>query len=84
LQKKNEKTEKKENNEQKEKSEKKEKNETNEEKEKNEKNTEKEKNEKKKGEFQQKEYYMKRKFPSVTDSLKLFKDDALCFKPGKQ
>ena len=39
--------------------------------------------EEKKKEFQQKEYYMKRNFPDIASSLNLFKDDPLCFKPGK-
>ncbi|MBN3293475.1 LACTB protein, partial [Polypterus senegalus] len=37
-----------------------------------------------KKEFEQEEYYLKEKFDSVTDALKLFKDDPLIFKPGSQ
>ena len=34
-------------------------------------------------EFEKKEYYVKEKFNSVSDALKMFKDDNLCSKPGK-
>ncbi|XP_028679148.2 LOW QUALITY PROTEIN: serine beta-lactamase-like protein LACTB, mitochondrial [Erpetoichthys calabaricus] len=37
-----------------------------------------------KKEFEQEEYYLKEKFDSVTEALKLFKDDPLIFKPGCQ
>lgn len=36
----------------------------------------------KKKEFEQEEYYLKDNFPSVIQSLDLFKDDPLIFKPG--
>ncbi|NXA10769.1 LACTB protein, partial [Sapayoa aenigma] len=35
-------------------------------------------------EFEQEEYYLKEKFESVIDSLKIFKNDPLFFKPGDQ
>ncbi|KAJ7415918.1 Serine beta-lactamase-like protein LACTB, mitochondrial [Willisornis vidua] len=35
-------------------------------------------------EFEQEEYYLKEKFESVIDSLKIFKNDPLFFKPGSQ
>lgn len=38
---------------------------------------------KKKKEFQHEEYYLKDNFESVIQSLDLFKDDPLIFKPGK-
>lgn len=37
----------------------------------------------KKKEFEHEEYYLKKKFESVTQALDLFKDDPLIFKPGK-
>ncbi len=60
--------------------------------EKNEKDKEqKEKNEKKKkegempkGEFENEEYYIMRKYGSVASSLNLFKNDQLCSKPGEE
>nr|XP_005987831.1 PREDICTED: serine beta-lactamase-like protein LACTB, mitochondrial [Latimeria chalumnae] len=39
---------------------------------------------KRKKEFEMEEYYLKDKFDSVIDSLKLFKNDPLIFKPGSQ
>ncbi|XP_042327706.1 serine beta-lactamase-like protein LACTB, mitochondrial, partial [Sceloporus undulatus] len=39
---------------------------------------------KKKGEFEQEEYYLKEKFDHVIDSLNIFKNDPLFFKPGSQ
>ncbi|XP_043933758.1 serine beta-lactamase-like protein LACTB, mitochondrial [Protopterus annectens] len=38
----------------------------------------------KKKEFELEEYYLKDKYESVIDALKLFKDDPLIFKPGTQ
>ncbi|XP_074772758.1 serine beta-lactamase-like protein LACTB, mitochondrial [Athene noctua] len=35
-------------------------------------------------EFEQEEYYLKEKFESVIESLKIFKNDPLFFKPGSQ
>ncbi len=61
--------------------------------EKNEKNKEQKekKNEKKKkegempkGEFENEEYYIMRKYGSVASSLNLFKNDQLCSKPGEK
>lgn len=34
-------------------------------------------------EFEQEEYYLKEKFESVIESLKIFKNDPLFFKPGE-
>lgn len=34
-------------------------------------------------EFEQEEYYLKEKFESVIESLKIFKNDPLIFKPGE-
>nr|XP_034986384.1 serine beta-lactamase-like protein LACTB, mitochondrial [Zootoca vivipara] len=42
------------------------------------------KSEKKKAEFEHQEYYLKEKFDNVIDSLNLFKNDPLFFKPGSQ
>ncbi|KAH0619798.1 hypothetical protein JD844_014061 [Phrynosoma platyrhinos] len=39
---------------------------------------------KKKGEFEHEEYYLKEKFDHVIDSLNIFKNDPLFFKPGSQ
>lgn len=36
-----------------------------------------------KKEFENDEYYLKKKFESVTEALDLFKDDPLIFEPGK-
>lgn len=41
------------------------------------------KGQKKKKEFEQEEYYLKEKFEDVIESLNLFKNDPLFFRPGK-